>query len=177
MSHNTAVLLVDPLNDFLHPEGKSFSMLKESLDASDTVKNMIKVVETARKAGIPIYYGLHQPTGNGAYNGWNHMRTNHHRIRDNKIFEHGSFGAEIHEDLKPNIDGGDVVASRHWNSRQVVEYPGGYIGELVLLTLPSSFANTDLDYLLRQHNITHLVCAGMVANTCLETTARYGIEL
>lgn len=41
----------------------------------------------------------------------------------------------------------------------------------------SSFANTDLDYHLRQRDITHVVCAGMVANTCLEATARYAVEL
>jgi nicotinamidase-related amidase len=41
----------------------------------------------------------------------------------------------------------------------------------------SGFANTDLDYLLHQRSITHLVLAGMVANTCLESTARYAREL
>lgn len=41
----------------------------------------------------------------------------------------------------------------------------------------SSFANTDLDYQLRQRDITHVICAGMVANTCLEATARYALEL
>ena len=34
----------------------------------------------------------------------------------------------------------------------------------------SYFANTDLDYQLRQRDITHLVFAGMAANTCLEST-------
>lgn len=41
----------------------------------------------------------------------------------------------------------------------------------------SSFQNTDLDYQLRQREITHLVLAGMIANTCLEATARYAYEL
>lgn len=41
----------------------------------------------------------------------------------------------------------------------------------------SSFANTDLDYQLKQRGITHVICAGMVANTCLEATARYATEL
>lgn len=41
----------------------------------------------------------------------------------------------------------------------------------------SSFANTDLDYHLRQRDITHVVVAGMVANTCLESTARYAVEM
>jgi nicotinamidase-related amidase len=41
----------------------------------------------------------------------------------------------------------------------------------------SGFANTDLDYQLHQREITHLVMAGMIANTCLESTARYAREL
>lgn len=41
----------------------------------------------------------------------------------------------------------------------------------------SGFANTDLDYHLHQREITHLVMAGMIASTCLESTARYGREL
>lgn len=41
----------------------------------------------------------------------------------------------------------------------------------------SAFANTDLDYQLRQREITHLIMAGMIANTCLESTARYAREL
>jgi nicotinamidase-related amidase len=40
----------------------------------------------------------------------------------------------------------------------------------------SSFENTDLDWLLRQHNITHLVFAGLVVNSCIETTAREANE-
>lgn len=41
---------------------------------------------------------------------------------------------------------------------------------------PSSFKNTDLDWQLRQRNITNLVFAGLVANTCIETTARMANE-
>ncbi|UQC77845.1 uncharacterized protein CLUP02_03317 [Colletotrichum lupini] len=68
------------------------------------------------------------------------------------------WGAEILEGLEPDVVGnGDVVASRHWNN--------------------SGFANTDLNYQLRQRGVTHLVMAGMIANTCLEATARDAREL
>ena len=39
----------------------------------------------------------------------------------------------------------------------------------------SGFANTDLDMLLRQHGVRHVI--GLLANTCIETTARYASEL
>ena len=52
---------------------------------------------------------------------------------------------------------GDIEARQHWQS--------------------SGFANTDLDFLLKQHGIDHVVLAGMRANTCIESTARYAVEL
>ncbi|KAL8283184.1 hypothetical protein RQP46_005962 [Phenoliferia psychrophenolica] len=41
----------------------------------------------------------------------------------------------------------------------------------------NGFQSTDLEYQLRSHGVTKLVMAGLVANTCLESTARYGYEL
>ncbi|MER5916057.1 isochorismatase family protein [Streptomyces sp. NPDC001982] len=41
----------------------------------------------------------------------------------------------------------------------------------------SGFANTDLDLLLSQHRISRIVLIGMRANTCIDTTARFGQEL
>jgi nicotinamidase-related amidase len=36
---------------------------------------------------------------------------------------------------------------------------------------------TDLDFQLKQHGITHVIVVGLLANTCIETTARYAAEL
>jgi nicotinamidase-related amidase len=52
---------------------------------------------------------------------------------------------------------GDIIAQEHWTA--------------------SGFANTDLDMLLKQHGITHLAIAGNRANTCIESTGRYAVEL
>lgn len=154
MPQHQALVLIDPLNDFLHPEGKLYPLLKESLQTTGAVDNIRQLVEGARAAGIPIYYGLHQQYKEGNYQGWLHMRPTHPSIRDNQVFS--GWGGEVIQGLEPQPSNGDVVVSRHWNS--------------------SSFVNTDLDYQLRQREITHLIMAGMVANTCLETTARDATE-
>jgi nicotinamidase-related amidase len=52
---------------------------------------------------------------------------------------------------------GDVVVHEHWAQ--------------------SSFANTDLDLQLKQHSIRKIILVGMVANTCIESTGRFGMEL
>lgn len=41
----------------------------------------------------------------------------------------------------------------------------------------SGYANTDLDMQLRQRGITHVVVVGLLANTCIDSTARYAMEL
>ena len=41
----------------------------------------------------------------------------------------------------------------------------------------SGFANTDLDAQLKQRGIQKIILVGMVANTCIESTARFGMEL
>ncbi|KAK5988386.1 putative isochorismatase family YddQ-like protein [Cladobotryum mycophilum] len=157
MSPKTAVLLIDPLNEFLHPDGKLYARLKESLEATDTIKNMHAVIKTARSAKIPIFYCQHQLIEDGQLANWNHKSKSHLTIQKIGSFRVGSFGAQIYQEMEPDRSNGDVVVSRHWNS--------------------SSFANTDLDFQLRQQDITHVICVGMVANTCLESTARYAVEL
>jgi nicotinamidase-related amidase len=41
----------------------------------------------------------------------------------------------------------------------------------------NGFANTDLDAQLKQHGITKLIMVGFIANSCVEATARFGMEL
>jgi nicotinamidase-related amidase len=41
----------------------------------------------------------------------------------------------------------------------------------------SGFANTDLDFQLKQHGIVKVIVIGLLANTCIETTSRFAIEL
>ena len=41
----------------------------------------------------------------------------------------------------------------------------------------SGFANTDLDYQLKQHGVQQVILVGMLANTCIESTGRFAAEL
>ncbi|KAK5019636.1 hypothetical protein LTR16_000191 [Cryomyces antarcticus] len=157
MASHTALIFIDPYNDFIHPAGKLYSALVESLKDTDTITHMHEVLAAARAARIPVYYVLHQQYKPGNYDGWQQMTANHVALKEGKVFEEGSWGARIFEGMEPVRENGDVVLSKHWNS--------------------SSFQNTDLDFLLRQREITHVVFAGLVTNTCVETTARYAYEL
>ena len=41
----------------------------------------------------------------------------------------------------------------------------------------SGFPNTDLEHQLKRHGKEKIICVGLLANTCLEATARIGMEL
>ncbi|KAH7062992.1 Isochorismatase-like protein [Paraphoma chrysanthemicola] len=157
MFENTALILIDVYNDFLHPNGKATPALAESLEKAQTIHNLKLALHTARHAKIPVYYSLHQQYHDGKYAGFRHWNDMLRSIESTRGFEESSFGAQIYEDLVPDAKLGDTVISKHWNQ--------------------SSFHNTDLDWLLRQKDITHIVFAGLIANTCLETSARVANEL
>ena len=70
-------------------------------------------------------------------------------------FARGEWGGDWHPDFAPKP--GDLVAHEHWGQ--------------------SGFANTDLDFLLKQKGITHVIVVGLLANTCIESTARFAMEL
>lgn len=178
MIPNTAIVLIDPLNDFLHPTGKLYPLVKDSLEAYDALNHIKQVIAAGRAANVPIYYGLHQMTKDGSYAGWNHMNATQMQARDHTAFDE-KFGGQILEGLEPELSNGDVVLSRHWNSRYVIFFCWLRSGKLCAddPRSNSSFANTDLEYQLRQRDITKLVLAGLTTNTCLETTARYAREL
>jgi nicotinamidase-related amidase len=113
----TAILLIDPYNDFLHEDGKMYPRLEESIKHTDTISHMFDLLAAARAHKIPIYYGLHQPMKSGNFDGWKHMMAVHSSQKENKVFEEGAFGGTIYEGMEPKLENGDVVVSKHWSSR------------------------------------------------------------
>ncbi|KKY15420.1 putative isochorismatase hydrolase [Diplodia seriata] len=87
---NTALLLVDPYNDFLHPDGKLYPRVAESLVATDTVAHLKEVVKAARDAHLPSFYALHQTWKAENYRGWLHMNSSTTAIKQMKAFEEGT---------------------------------------------------------------------------------------
>ena len=145
----SAILLVDPYNEFLSEGGVLYPLSKETLEANNAIENMTKVVSAARESGMKVIYVPHHHFEEGDYDDWKFSRGT------GRAFKAGTWNVEYHPDL--NMEPGDIEARQHWQS--------------------SGFANTDLDFLLKQHGIDHVILAGMRANTCIESTARYAVEL
>ena len=71
--------------------------------------------------------------------------------------------------------GRDFGDYREWLERVGVNTSG--VREFTDVFTASYFANTDLDLQLKQHGIRRTILIGMIANTCLEATGRFGMEL
>jgi len=151
----TALLVIDPYNDFISEGGKVWSRLKAVAEANGCVPHMLQVLNAARKAGLRVFYALHHRYRPGDYESWKYIAPIQKAAWSSKVFECGTWGGEIRSEFAPQP--GDVVALEHWGS--------------------SGFANTDLDLQLKRHGIHQLIVMGLIAHTCVEATVRYAAEL
>ena len=152
---STALLAIDPYNDFISEGGKFWDSLKTVAQANNCVPNMLRVVTAARKMRLRVFYALHRRYRSGDYETWKYIAPIQKRSWEHKAFEYGTWGGEIRKEFEPHP--GEIVAQEHWCS--------------------SGFANTDLDLQLKKHGIHQLIITGLIAHTCVEATVRYAAEL
>ena len=55
----TALVVTDPQNDFLSPEGVTWGVVGESVTENHTVENIEALFETAKAEGIPVFVSPH----------------------------------------------------------------------------------------------------------------------
>jgi ureidoacrylate peracid hydrolase len=151
----TALLVIDPYNDFISEGGKIWNRIRAVAEENDCVLNMLQVLNAARKAELLVFYALHHRYRPGDYETWKYIAPIQKAAWSHKAFENGTWGGEIRPEFKPQP--GDIVALEHWCS--------------------SGFANTDLDLLLKTHSIHKLIVIGLIAHTCVEATVRFATEL
>jgi len=151
----TALLVIDPYNDFISDGGKVWNRLKAVAEANSCVPHMAQVLNAARKAGLRVFYALHHRYRPGDYETWKYIAPVQKAAWSSKAFENGTWGGEIRAGFEPQP--GDIVALEHWGS--------------------SGFANTDLDLQFKKHGIHKLIIVGLIAHTCVEATVRYAAEL
>jgi ureidoacrylate peracid hydrolase len=151
----TALLVIDPYNDFISEGGKLWDRVRGVAEANNCVPHMLQVLNAARKAGIRVFYALHHRYRPGDYETWKYIAPVQKAAWLRKSFEYGTWGGEIRREFEPQP--GDIVAQEHWGS--------------------SGFANTELDLQLKKHGIHQLIVMGLIAHTCVEATVRYAAEL
>jgi nicotinamidase-related amidase len=119
----TALLVIDPYNDFISEGGKVWDRLKGVAEKNDCVPHMLQVLNATRTAGLRVFYALHRRYRPGDYETWKYIAPVQKAAWSRKTFEYGTWGGEIRSEFAPQP--GDIVGLEHWGS--------------------SGFANTDLD--------------------------------
>jgi hypothetical protein len=69
----TALLVIDPYNDFISEGGKVWDRLKDVAEANECVPHMLQVLNAARKAELRIFYALHRRYRAGDYETWKYI--------------------------------------------------------------------------------------------------------
>ena len=151
----TALLFVDPYNDFLAEGGKVWPHIKEVAAEVGLLDNLRAITAAVRAAGMRVVIVPHRQWEEGDYEHWRHVNPTQRAIMTRHTFAKGSWGGEWHPEFAPQP--GDVIVQQHWGQ--------------------SGFANTDLDLQLKQQGICHVILVGLLANTCIESTGRFAMEL
>ncbi len=151
----TALLVIDPVNDFLSEGGAAWDLTKKTVQMHDVVGNLRRAIEGARENGVPVIFGPMAYTAEDYADEELQRRSGINRIMfERKMFLAGSWGADFHPDLQPLDD--EIILLPH-KGTDVLE--------------------TDLPDHLRRLGITHLVIAGMTANLCCGSTGRHAAEM
>lgn len=154
-SAKTGLIISDPYNDFLSEGGYVWERAKQVAERVGLLDNLRQIAATARAAGIHVFYSQHHRWRPGAYEGWRELTAGQANAKKLRLFPADGWGGQWHPDFAPQP--GDVLIQEHWAQ--------------------SGFASTDLDFQLKKHSVEKMVIVGMIANTCVESTGRYGMEL
>jgi nicotinamidase-related amidase len=160
---NTALVVTDPQNDFLSPNGVTWGVVGKSVTANNTVENIETLFKSAKANGIPVFISPHYYYPHD--HGWKFegaLEKLMHKIgmfdRKDALSLEGfeGSGADWLQQYKPYIeDGKTVVTSPH-------KVYGPETNDLVLQ--------------LRKRGIDKVILAGMSANLCTESHMRELIE-
>ena len=158
-----AIVITDPQNDFLSPEGVAWPLVGESVTENNTVENIETLLKLGKQHGIPIFISPHYffPTDHGwqfegALEKWMHSVSMYLRKGPLNLEGFENSGADFLERYKPYIEDGEtVVASPH-----KVYGP----------------ENNDLLLQLRKRGVDQVILAGMSANLCTESHMRELLE-
>jgi nicotinamidase-related amidase len=151
----TAVVLVDPYNDFFSRAGRAWPMTRDVALANHVVPNIRTLLSTARSAGVHVAYAPHYRHRRGGLAHRKHPAPSHLLVSKLGMFSARGRGGRFHPQLVPAP--GDTVASEHETS--------------------CGFTGTDLDDRLRERGIEDVVLAGALSNTCVEATGRTARDL
>jgi nicotinamidase-related amidase len=158
-AEKTAVVLIEPQNDFLSPGGTMYAHIAEQLAERDVIAHLAALLAGARAKGVKvIYVPFHSfeagfpelKAGGPAVEGLRGVEMAMEADWGTGAWLRGTPGPEIIPQLTPQP--GDIVIE----------------GKKTL----DAFHSTALDYILRANEIENVAFTGFHTNWCVESSAR-----
>lgn len=162
-AQRTALVVTDPQNDFLSPDGVTWGLVGESVTKNGTVEHIEELLKAAKQAGLPVvvsphyyYPSDHNWQFGGAVETMMHAINMFDRQGALTVDGFSGSGADWLERYKPYLeDGSTIITSPH------------------KVYGPES---NDLALQLRKRGMTKVILAGMSANLCVESHLRELLE-
>lgn len=159
----TALLVTDPQNDFLSPQGVTWALVGPSVTENRTVEHIGQLFQAAKAGRFPVFVSPHYyyPTDDGWQFGGTLEKVMHkirmfHRAGPLSLEGFAGSGADWLEIYKPYLnDGATIITSPH------------------KVYGPES---NDLALQLRKRRVETVILAGMSANLCVESHLRELLE-
>ena len=162
-SKDTALVVTDPQNDFLSPDGVTWELVGGSVEENKTVEHIGQLFKAAKDKGYDVFISPHYyyPTDKG----WQFGGTVENMMHEINMFNRkgalttegfSGSGADWLDSYKPYIeDGKTIIASPH------------------KVYGPDS---NDMALQLRKRGKSKVILAGMSANLCVEAHLRGLLE-
>ncbi|MCH7818791.1 MAG: cysteine hydrolase [Candidatus Marinimicrobia bacterium] len=147
-SSNTALLVIDPQNDFLAETGVVWDLVGEGVVKNQVVDKLSKLIAKAKESGVEVFYSPHYY--DKEFEAWKDNNPIDSLMFERKMFDRNSSGSDFHPDLTP--DDSTIICAPHKNL--------------------SGFHTSDVDIQLRKRGIDTIYLCGMAANLCVESHLR-----
>ncbi|MCH8272366.1 MAG: cysteine hydrolase [Candidatus Marinimicrobia bacterium] len=147
-SSSTALLVIDPQNDFLAETGAVWDLVGEGVVKNQVVDKLSKLIAKAKESGMEVFYSPHYY--DKEFEAWKDNNPIDSLMFERKMFDRNSSGSDFHPKLTP--DDSTIICAPHKNL--------------------SGFHTSDVDIQLRKRGIKTIYLCGMSANLCVESHMR-----
>lgn len=163
IDENTAIVITDPQNDFLSPDGATWGVVGESVTANNTVDNIEALFKIAKEKNITVFVSPH-----------------YYYKHDHTWKIEGALEVLMHKiNMFDRTDALSLEGFENSGADWLKQYKKYINGDNVIVTSPHKLygpESNDLALQLRKHGFSKVILAGMSANLCTESHMRELVE-
>ncbi len=163
VDETTAIVIIDPQNDFLSPQGVTWGVIGESVTKNKTVENLETLFKLAEANGLKVFISPHYYYEHD--HKWKFEGTLEKLMHDISMFDRGD---------QLNVEGFEGSGA-DWLPR----YKKYISKDFVTVSSPHKVygpEQNDLALQMRKQKIDKVVLAGMSGNLCVESHLRELLE-